>query len=112
MNGILSVSLAVARAALVALAVGGAASAQDMMQYVDLNSPQMTEADMTRDEVLAVLSAASSAGAPADLTGRKLSGLDLAGVDFSGANLRGAYLNKTKLAGANFDGAILDQAWA
>ena len=79
------------------------------MQYVDLNSPEMTQADMTRDEVLAVLQAP---GERPDLAGKRLSGLDLAGVDFRRANLRGAYLNNAKLAGANFDGAVLDQAWA
>ena len=29
------------------------AAAQDMMRYVDLNSPEMTTAEMTRDEVAA-----------------------------------------------------------
>src|SRR5688572_6628916 len=98
----------------IVLAIGlccGAALAQDMMQHVDLSSPQMTEAEMSRDELLAMIQAGGSAEQP-DLSGKRLSGLDLSEMDFRGANLRGAYLNNVKLAGANLDGAILDQAWA
>ena len=45
-----------------------AAAAQDMMRYVDLNSPEMTTAEMTRDEV-AAKAAAATPGHPADFTG-------------------------------------------
>ena len=73
-------------------ALAGEAAAQDMLRHVDLSSPQMTEAEMTRDEVLAALAAASPER-PADLGGKRLSGLDLSGIDFGGASLRAAYLN-------------------
>ncbi|MFZ1046005.1 MAG: pentapeptide repeat-containing protein, partial [Pseudolabrys sp.] len=54
--------------------------AQDMMRHVDLNSPDMTTAEMTRDEVAAIVKAATP-GHPADFTGKKLSGLDLSGLN-------------------------------
>src|SRR4029077_19774216 len=41
------------------------AGAQDMMRYLDLTSPAMTQAEMTRSEVQAAL-AAASAEHPAD----------------------------------------------
>jgi hypothetical protein len=41
--------------------------AQDMMRHVDLNSPDMTTAEMTRDEVAAMVKAATP-GHPADFT--------------------------------------------
>ena len=44
------------------------AAAQDMMRHVDLSSPDMVAAEMTRAEVEATLAAATSA-APADFTG-------------------------------------------
>jgi uncharacterized protein YjbI with pentapeptide repeats len=86
------------------------AFSQDLLSYVDLNSPEMKTAEMTRDELLALLRA-STAAKPADLTGRRLSGLDLAGFDLSGVTLRLAKLNRTKLNGARLNGAILNQAW-
>ncbi|MFZ0054481.1 MAG: pentapeptide repeat-containing protein, partial [Pseudolabrys sp.] len=43
--------------------------AQDMMRHVDLNSPDMTTAEMTRDEVAAMVKAATP-GHPADFTGK------------------------------------------
>src|SRR5262245_47424927 len=86
------------------------ANAQDMMRDLDLTSPAMVSAEMTRPEVEAVLAKAGAA-APADFTGKRLSGLDLSGLDLSGAIFRAARLNKTKLAGARLDRAILDQAW-
>src|SRR4029077_1316553 len=39
-------------------AIVGPASAQDMMRYLDLSSPDMTEAEMTRADVEATLAAA------------------------------------------------------
>src|SRR5512132_3366311 len=58
------------------------AAAQNMMQHVDLASPEMTAAEMTRAEVEAVIGAATSTR-PADFTGKKLSGLDLSGLDLA-----------------------------
>ena len=46
------------------------AMAQDMMRHIDLSSPDMISAEMTRQEVEAALAAASIA-APADFTGKK-----------------------------------------
>ena len=87
------------------------AGAQDPMRGLDLTSPDMTTAEMTRGQVEAALKAAP-AGHGADFTGKRLSGLDLSGLDFSGANLRAARLNHTNLSHAKLDGANLDQAWA
>src|SRR5262249_11161761 len=86
------------------------AASQGMMQHVDLASPEMASAAMTRAEVEPAV-AAGTAHEPADLAGKKPSGLDLSGLDLSGAILRGARLNKTKLRDAKLDRAILDQAW-
>lgn len=63
--------------------------AQNTMQGVDLNSPMMTTAEMSRQEVAAAIEAAA-AGAPVNVSGRRLSGLDLSGLDLSRAVLRGA----------------------
>ena len=65
----------------------GLARAQDMMGNVNLSSPTFTEAEMTREEVAALLDAEQ----PPDLSLRRLNGLDLSGLDFSKVNLRGAY---------------------
>src|SRR4051794_5326440 len=92
------------------LLVVAPAASQDMMQHVDLTSPEMTAAEMTRAEVEAAIAAATSTRA-ADFTGKKLSGLDLSGLDLSGAVLRAARLNGTKLTDAKLDRAVLDQAW-
>ena len=45
------------------------ATAQDMMRHVDLSSPDMVSAEMTRGEVETALAAATAA-APADFTGK------------------------------------------
>ena len=58
------------------------ASAQDMMRHLDLSSPDMVSAEMTRMEVEAALAKATIV-APADFTGKRLSGLDLSGLDLS-----------------------------
>jgi hypothetical protein len=52
------------------LALAVSALAQDMMRYVDVNSPEMTSAEMTRAQVEAALAEAKS-GTPADFTGKK-----------------------------------------
>lgn len=86
------------------------ASGQDVMDHVDMSSPEMTESELTREDLLAVLSVASRDGR-IDLTSKRLSGLDLRGVDFKGANLRWARMNNTDLRGAILRNAILDSAW-
>src|SRR5262245_57220143 len=96
--------------AMLCFGLAAAAPAQDMMRYIDLSSPEMTSAEMTRGDVETALDKATGA-APADFTGKRLSGLDLSGLNLSGAILRAARLNKTKLTGARLDRAILDQAW-
>ncbi len=84
--------------------------AQSAVQGVDLSSPEMTEAELTREQVVEQLSAAFRQN-PADFTGKRLSGLDLSRIDFKGAILRSARLNNTNLSNANLADAILDQAW-
>jgi hypothetical protein len=73
------------------------AAAQGLMQHIDLISPEMTSAEMSRQDVEAVIAASTSAR-PVDLTGRRLSGLDLSGLDLSGAILRAA---RNKARGAD-----------
>lgn len=85
-------------------------AAQDLMDHVDMSSPEMTEAELTRDELLSILANASSA-LPVDLRSKRLSGLNLQEIDFKAANLRWARLNKADLRGANLAGATLDSAW-
>ena len=87
----------VSTAALLVHPVG--AVAQDMLRYVDLNSPDMSTSEMTREEVGAVLKAQPQGGADqrsADLEGKRLSRLDLSGLDFSARNLRLAKLNRQR----------------
>ncbi len=66
-------------------------------------------AEMTAAEVKEIL-ANATVDAPADLSGRLLSGLDLSGVDFKGANLNGAVLKGANLAGADLSNTNLDLA--
>jgi hypothetical protein len=74
-------------AGLLLLAGGGPAGAQaGMMQHVDLSSPKMSEAEMSRAEVVALLAAATPEQ-PAQLADKGLNGLDLSGLDLSGADL-------------------------
>jgi uncharacterized protein YjbI with pentapeptide repeats len=84
------------------------ASAQEMMAHVDLSSPRMSQAEMTREQVEALV----KAGGPVSLTDKSLNGLDLSGLDLSGADLRWARLNKAVLKGAKLAGARLELAWA
>jgi mxaC protein len=68
-------------------------------------------AELTRDQVLALIAAAGSDGG-ADLTRKDLTGLDLSGVDFKhadlfAADLSGANLARASLAAANLNRAIL-----
>src|SRR5258708_12663431 len=74
------------------------AVSQDLLRYVDLNSPEMSTAEMTRDEVDALLKAAPQGPADqrsANLEGKRLSHLDLSGLDFSASNLPLATFNRT-----------------
>jgi uncharacterized protein YjbI with pentapeptide repeats len=90
------------------------AVSQDLLRYIDLNSPEMSTSEMTRTEVEELLKAALQGlgdQRPADLEGKRLSHLDLSDLDFSGSNRRLAKLNRTDLKGARFDRAILNQAW-
>ncbi len=79
-----------------------------MMRGLDLDSPRMTEAELDRAAIEAMI----RRGGPVDLRGRGLNGLDLAGLDLRGADLTGARLNRARLAGARLDGAKLAQVWA
>ncbi len=83
---------------------------QDVMDHVDLASAEMTQAELTREELLVILSSAT-AGERVNLRSKRLSGLDLRSVDFKGANLRWARMNNTDLRGANLRNVILDSAW-
>ena len=67
------------------LFVSDSVRAQTMLQGLDLTSPAMTEAEMSREDVEAALAAAET---PLDLTGKRLNGLDLSGLDLSGVILR------------------------
>ena len=81
-----------------------------MMAHVDLRSPKMSEAELSRDEVMAILE-----GAPADrrsaLADKSLNGLDLSALDFSGMDLSRARFNRANLKGAVLRGTTLDLAW-
>jgi BTB/POZ domain-containing protein KCTD9 len=98
--------------ALVLLVVpGGAARAVEMIDQLDLKSPEFTKADMTREDVLAAIAAAGATGI-ADLSGKRLNGLDLSGLDLRKLKLQSARINDAKFVGSNLDGVVLDQAWA
>jgi uncharacterized protein YjbI with pentapeptide repeats len=82
---------------------------QDMLLSVDLTTPNMAQAEMSRADIEAMIDRAS--GTPLDLSDKRLSGLDLSGLDLRGANLRLSRLNKTVLRDTDLSGANLDQAW-
>ena len=92
-----------------ALVVGPVRAEQDLLLGADMNTPAMTQAEMSRADVEAMIAKAD--GKPLDLADRALSGLDLSGLNLSGVNLRTARLNKANLRGADLSGAILEQAW-
>lgn len=94
---------------LAALAAGPAAAEQDLLLGADMASPAMTQAEMSRADIEAMITAAH--GKPIDLHDKALSGLDLSGLNLRGANLRTARLNKANLRGADLGGANLEQAW-
>ena len=64
--------------------------AQDLLQYLDLNSDEFTKSDMTRAEIEAAI-AAAGAGV-VDLFGKRLNGLDLSGLDLRKSILKAAYI--------------------
>ena len=70
------------------LAVIGAspAQAQGAMDHVDLTSPRMSAAEMTRTDIESLIAAAKP-GVGIDLAERSLNGLDLSGLDLSKADL-------------------------
>jgi uncharacterized protein YjbI with pentapeptide repeats len=84
--------LAFALVSVTALLAGSIdAVSQDMLRSVDLDGPDMSTSETTRDEVGAILKAAPQDGAgrrSAALQGKRLSHLDLSGLDFSDSNLR------------------------
>ncbi|HEX2888150.1 pentapeptide repeat-containing protein, partial [Vineibacter terrae] len=72
-------------------------------------------ADLTREEVVRKLAAATPA-APADFSGRSLEKLDLSDLDlslatFTNANMRAVKLDSARLRGARLAGANLNLAW-
>src|SRR4051794_25927974 len=71
-----------------ALIVSSGSLGQDMMRHVDLASPEMTQAEVTRADVEILI----QNGAPVDLSNRRLSGLDLSGLNLKAANLRASRL--------------------
>ncbi len=86
------------------------AISQDMMDLVDLSTPEWSESDTTRAEIEKLLAGATS-GVAIDLTNRQLSGLDLSNLDFSGADMRWARLNNTNLENSKLRNTRLDLAW-
>ena len=58
MRILLQVCAALGRGAIVSALLIGAASAQDMMRNLDLSSPNMIEAETTREALAAMLEAA------------------------------------------------------
>ena len=95
-------------AGLAALIGNKSGFAQSMMQHVDLSSPRMREAELTRADI----EGAIAKGGPLDLKDKALNGLDLSGLSLQNADLRWARLNRTRLANADLRGARLELAWA
>jgi uncharacterized protein YjbI with pentapeptide repeats len=83
-----------------ALIVSSGSLGQDMMRHVDLASPEMTQAEVTRADVEILI----QNGAPVDLSNRRLSGLDLSDLNLKAANLQASRLNKTNLSRADLSG--------
>jgi len=98
-------------AGLIAVAPFAGASAQSMIDMVDLKSDAFTMAEMSRADIEAAI-AKLGPGEVLDLRAKALNGLDLSNMDLRRTNLQTARLMGTNLAGANLDGVVLDQAWA
>ena len=64
-----------------------ASRAQDTMRHLDLASPDMVSAEMTRADVEAALASRQT-----DFTGKRLSGLDLSGLDLTGVGMHTGHL--------------------
>src|SRR5262249_46291209 len=92
------------------LAVATVTNAQDMTRYLDLASPEMTTAEMTRDDVARAVEYATRTGPPA-LSAGVFSRFVSPALRPPRATRAAPRLNKSKLIGAKLDGAILDQAW-
>ena len=89
----------------------GRASAQDLIQYLDLTTDEFTKSNMTRAEIEAGLANLKD-GETLDLSAKWLNKLDLSGMDLTRTNLRASRLNGSNLKGARLDGVQLDAAWA
>ena len=85
--------MACAAVVLWALIINSDSLGQVLLRHVDLASPEMTTAEMTRADVRMLI----EKGSPVDLSDRRLSGLDLSELNLRGANLRLSRLNKTNL---------------
>ncbi|ACS40351.1 MULTISPECIES: pentapeptide repeat-containing protein [Methylobacteriaceae] len=92
-----------------ALMAGPVHAEQDLLLGADMNTPAMTQAEMSRADIEAMIARAD--GKPLDLSDKALSGLDLSGLNLRGVNLRTARLNKANLRGADLSEANLEQAW-
>jgi uncharacterized protein YjbI with pentapeptide repeats len=91
------------------LATAPAQAEQDLLLGADMASPAMTQAELSRADIEALIAKAD--GKPIDLSDKALAGLNLSGLNLKGANLRTARLNKANLRGADLSGANLEQAW-
>ena len=69
------------------------ASAQGLMQHVDMTSREMTSAEMTRADLEAALTAATPAR-PADFTGKRLVEADLSRASLKGSSVFAAQMQK------------------
>ena len=87
------------------------AAAQDLIQYLDLTTDELTKSNMTRAEIEAGLANLKD-GETLDLSTKWLNKLDLSGMDLTRTNLRASRLNGSNLKGAKLDGVQLDAAWA
>lgn len=96
---------------LAVLTISQPAYSQNLLDNIDLTSPEMTEAETTRSAIIAQIENAAKSGEALDLSHKRLSGLDLSNLNLSGAILRSARLNGTSLVGADLSRAVLDQAW-
>lgn len=86
-------------------------SAQDQLQYFDLNSDEFTKADMSRADIEAALAKLGDKET-LDLSGKRLNTLDLSGMDLTRTKLTSARINGCNFKGTNFSGINIDGAWA
>ena len=88
-----------------AIAPLAGATAQSMLDMVDLKSDSFTKAEMSRAEIEGAL-AKLGADEVLDLRAKALNGLDLSNMDLRRTNLQTARLMGSNLAGANLDGVF------